>query len=356
MKKISVIIIFFCLSFTVVFCQNNSKNQDNKNGANIKKEYKALSIAFYNVENLFDTIADPNDSEFTPQGPNHWNSPKYYEKLSHIASVISQIGKEETGAPPAVIGLSEIENISVLEDLVKQEALGKYNYQIVHRDGSDLRGVDCALLYRPEIFKVSDVKMYKLISAQKDFITRDQITITGDFDGEEMTFIVLHYPSRRGGEKRSSPRRIEAAELTRKITDSIFAVNPLAKIVVMGDLNDDPTDISIKKYLRTTDSKEKAIDGTLYNPMEVLFKKGVGSLAYNDKWNLFDQIIISPGFLIKNSPNYIFYNAKVFKKSFLLQKEGRFKGYTWRTYVGNTYQGGYSDHLPTYIIIVKEKL
>lgn len=353
MKKISIIIFALLLCLSNVFCQEK-KIQQNKT----KKEYKALTIAFYNVENLFDTIEQANDSEFTPNGVNHWNTSKYYEKLSHLADVISQIGKKETGSPPSIIGLSEVENITVLQDLIKQEAIRRYGYKIIHRDGSDLRGVDCALLYRPEIFQLdtaNDIKMYKLISTQEGFVTRDQITITGKFDDEEMTFIVLHYPSRRGGEKRSSPRRIEAADLTRHIVDSILNVNSSAKIVVMGDLNDDPTNVSIKKHLKTTDIKENTKDGFLFNPMEILFEKGIGTTAYDDKWNLFDQIILSPAFVKFDNPGYKFYNAHVFKKPFLLQKDGRFKGYTWRTYVGNTYHGGYSDHLPVYVIAVKEK-
>ncbi|MDR2835040.1 MAG: endonuclease/exonuclease/phosphatase family protein [Bacteroidales bacterium] len=345
MKKTTIIIILLFFTISNSFCQKQSGE---------KKQYKICTIAFYNCENLFDTIAQPNDSEFTPEGINKWNTPKYYEKMRHLAQVISQIGVEETGMPPAVIGLSEIENISVLEDLVKTEPLKKFNYQIVHRDGSDYRGVDCALLYRPEIFKVNTVSMYVLKTNIPNFITRDQITISGDFDGEEMTFIVNHWPSRRGGEKASAPKRNAAADLSRHIVDSVLKNNKNAKIIVMGDLNDDPTDQSVKKHLITTDKKEKAFNGIMFNPMEVLFKKGIGSLAYNDKWNLFDQIIISPGFVLKEGNDYKFYQAHIFNKSFLLQQDGRFKGYPFRTYVGGTYVGGYSDHLPSFITIIKE--
>ena len=319
-----------------------------------KKPYKICSIAFYNTENLYDTIAEPNDNEFTPNGINHWNTPKYFEKINNTAKVLSQIGFDETGLPPAVIGLSEIENISVLDDLVKTEVLAKYGYKIVHQDGSDLRGVDCALLYRPEIFDVKRVVMYKLITDIPNFITRDQITITGNFDGEEMTFIVIHWPSRRGGEKPSMPKRIAAAQLSRKIVDSILNVNENAKIVVMGDFNDDPIDISIKKHLQTAATKTKAKNGIMFNPMESMFKNGMGSLAYNDKWNLFDQIIISPAFVDNSNKGYRFYQSHIFKRQYLLQNEGRFKGYPFRTYVGNNYQGGYSDHLPVFLLLVKE--
>jgi hypothetical protein len=319
-----------------------------------EKQYNVGCIAFYNIENLFDTIPGDNDKEFTPEGPKNWNTPKYYEKLGNIASIISQIGADVTGSAPAIIGLSEIENISVLKDLVKTEPIAKYNYQIVHFDGSDLRGVDCALLYRPEFFQVTNTAMHKLVTDIPDFVTRDQLVITGNYDGEEMSFIVLHWPSRSGGEKASRPKRAAAAELTRHIADSIMNLNNQAKIVVMGDLNDDPIDASIKKHLKTAASRDTATGSLLYNPMEGLFKKGAGSLAYNDKWNLFDQIIISPAFLDKNMSSYRFYQAHVFNKPVLLEKEGRYKGYPLRTYVGNRYTGGYSDHLPVYIFIIKE--
>ncbi|MDL2262910.1 endonuclease/exonuclease/phosphatase family protein, partial [Bacteroidales bacterium OttesenSCG-928-I21] len=253
-----------------------------------------------------------------------------------------------------IVGLSEIENISVLEDLVKTEPIAKHNYQIVHFDGPDRRGVDCALLYRPEFFEVTNTAMHRLITEDTTFITRDQLMVTGNYDGEEMSFIVLHWPSRSGGEKQSQPKRAAAADLTRHIVDSIMNINKDAKIVIMGDLNDDPTDKSVANHLKTVGKKDNVKENLLYNPMEELLKKGVGSLAYRDNWNLFDQIIVTPAFLDKNMSSYRFYKAHVFNKAILLQKEGRFKGYPLRTYVGNTYMGGFSDHFPVYIFIIKE--
>jgi len=342
MKKQIYILLFILFTINVYLFGQESK------------QYRIACIAFYNVENLFDTLPGDNDTEFTPQGSKRWNTEKYYKKLDNIADVISQIGADVTGSAPAIIGLSEIENITVLEDLVKRDAIKQYNYKIVHIDGSDLRGVDCALLYRPEFFKVTKIAMYKLITDIPDFVTRDQLTITGEFDGEEINFIVLHYPSRSGGEQASRPKRVAAVELTRHIVDSISNANPDAKIVIMGDLNDDPINASIKKHLRTTTNKKNRKASELYNPMEEMFKKGVGTLAYNDKWNLFDQIIISSTFLDKDMSSYRFYKANVFNKAFLLHKEGRYKDYPLRTYVGNTFIGGYSDHLPVYMFIIKQ--
>lgn len=324
-----------------------------------EKEYKVATIAFYNVENLFDTINDPNiyiNHEFSPESDKHWNSEKYFSKMNRMGGVINKIGADVTGSAPAIIGVSEIENITVLEDLVAAEPIKKYDYQIVHFDGPDHRGVDCGLLYRPEYFEVTNTAMYHVKKDDDpDWTTRDQLLVSGNLDGEEIHVIVLHWPSRRGGEKRSSPLREKAADVTRHIVDSLLEIDPKAKVICMGDLNDDPVNSSVKKHLNTTGKKDDAKDGILYNPMLKLYKKGVGSLAYRDKWNLFDQIILSPGFLDKESDGYIHYKTFVFNKPFLMQKEGRFKGYPFRTYVGDTYMGGYSDHFPVYVYIIKEK-
>jgi endonuclease/exonuclease/phosphatase family metal-dependent hydrolase len=214
-----------------------------------EKEYTVGCIAFYNIENLFDTINDPDiyiNHEFTPESDKKWNTEKYFKKLGNIAKVIDGIGADFTGSAPAILGLSEIENISVLEDLVKEEQIAKYDYQIVHFDGPDHRGVDCALLYRPEFFEVSNTEMYTVTMDDPEWTTRAQLLVSGNYDGEEMHFIVLHWPSRRGGEKKSSPKREAAADVTRHIVDSILAIDENAKVVVMGDLNDDPVNSSVK--------------------------------------------------------------------------------------------------------------
>lgn len=327
-------------------------------GFSQEKEYKIATIAFYNIENLFDTINDPNiflNHEFTPESDKHWNTEKYFPKMERMGKVINGIGAEMTKSAPAILGLSEIENKTVLEDLVKAKEIVQYDYQIVHFDGPDHRGVDCALLYRPEFFEVTNTAMYKVKMDDPEWTTRAQLLVSGKFDGEDMHFIVLHWPSRRGGEKKSAPKREAAADVTRYIVDSILKADPNAKIVCMGDLNDDPINSSVKKHLRTASKKEDAVDGTMFNPMDALYKKGIGSLAYRDKWNLFDQIVISPSFVDKDNKGYIHYQTFVYNKPFLMQKEGKFKGYPFRTFVGNTHMGGYSDHFPVYMYIVKEK-
>jgi hypothetical protein len=323
-----------------------------------EKQYKVGCIAFYNTENAYDTIDNPltQDDEFTPEGLDKWNTKKYFTKLEHLAEVISQIGDEYVKGGPVVIGLSEIEDSAVLVDLVKQPLLKASNYGIVEYDSPDRRGVDVALLYQKDHFKLINSKPVPLtIAGRTDFKSRDQLVVYGMFDGEPMYFIVNHWPSRRGGEKRSAGLRNAAADLTRSIVDSIQKIDSTSKIIIMGDLNDDPTNNSLVKHLKAKSDIKETGRKDLYNPSYNLFKKeGVGSLAYRDNWNLFDQIIVSGALLGDDRSTYKFFKSKVFNRNFLVQKEGAFAGYPFRTYVGSTWQGGYSDHFPAYIFLAKE--
>lgn len=322
------------------------------------KKFKVGCIAFYNLENLYDTINDPNtnDDDFTPEGSYQWNSKRYYQKLENLSQVISRIGKEYIKGGPVIMGFSEVENISVLEDLIKQDSLQASNYGIVHYDGPDKRGVDVALIYQKDDFTVTNSKSVTLsIPGRTDFFTRDQLVVAGKFDGEPLYVIVNHWPSRRGGEKKSAALRNAAADLTKSIVDSIQKIDSSAKIVIMGDLNDDPTNNSVLKHLKAKGDESEVATTELYNPMFNLFKKdGVGSLAYRDNWNLFDQIIVSGTLLGDDKSSYKFFKAKIFNRNFLTQKEGAFSGYPFRTYVGTTYMGGYSDHFPVYIFLARE--
>jgi hypothetical protein len=336
--------------FAILFVINSSAQE--------KKDFKVACIAFYNVENLFDTINTPgvNDFEFTPEGPNKWGSTRYNEKLNNLAKVISQIGTEHTPHGPAIIGLSEIENRIVLEDLVNTELLKSKNYQIVHFDGPDRRGVDVALFYQPTYFKVTNSKSYRLkIPDRDDFFTRDQLLVSGEFHGEMMHIIVNHWPSRSGGESKSRPLRNAAAALSRHIIDSLQALDPNAKIIHMGDLNDNPDNESVLTILRSKPSSVKLEAGDLLNPFFDIYKKGIGTLAWRDIWSLFDIISVSQPLIEKDFSSYRFYRAFVFNKPFLQQQSGRFKGYPFRMFAGGQYLGGYSDHFPTYILLVKER-
>jgi hypothetical protein len=323
--------------------------------------FKAGIIAFYNLENLYDTIKSDgvDDVDFTPMGINKWTSERYLAKISRLAEAISKIGEDDgIKGGPAVLGVSEIENRKVLEDLVSHPLLKASNYQIVHYDSPDLRGVDVALLYQPRYFRVTSSASPELVIYDENkqrVYTRDQLVVTGLFDGEEVSFIVNHWPSRSSGEAVTRPRRNEAASLTRRLADSLMSINKNSKIIIMGDLNDDPVNESLRKYLRAADNQDKLKDGELFNCMYPLFKKGIGSLYYQDGMNLFDQIIVSPALLGKDYSTYKFYAARVFNKPFLIQPDGQYKDYPLRTYVGTTYQGGYSDHFPVYILIVRER-
>ncbi len=318
-------------------------------------KYKVGCIGFYNLENLFDTENDPNieDEEFLPGGGNVWTEEKYAEKLGNMAGVIAKMGADITGSGPAILGVCEIENRKVLEDLIATDALKAMKYEIVHYDSPDKRGVDVGLLYQPKYFTVENSKNIKVDIGEHP--TRDILLVSGKFDGEELHILVNHWPSRSGGQKKSEPRRIIAAEMNRTIIDSILKINPKAKIVVMGDLNDNPTDKSIKKYLKSTDVIEEAKDGILYNPMVSKYNKGNGTTAHRDTWGLFDQLIISEGLIGTPEKEYKFYNALIFKEKFLIQSSGKYEGYPFRTFSGGKYAGGYSDHLPVYLFIRKEK-
>ena len=324
-----------------------------------EKQFKVGCIAFYNLENLFDTINDPkiNDDEYTPDGKNSWTDERYKTKLKNMSEVISQIGDEYVKGGPVILGLSEVENKQVVEDLISTSALKSSNYGIVHYDSPDRRGIDVALIYQKDHYKVLNSTHVKLsIPDKPDFASRDQLVVYGSFDGEPLYVIVNHWPSRSGGEKKSAPLRNAAGDLCKSIVDSIQEIDKNAKIIIMGDLNDDPNDNSLLKHLKTKSDINKTDTKDLFNPMFNMLKKdGIGSLAYQDKWNLFDQIIVSGTLLGSDKTTYKFYKAKVFNKNFLLQKEGAYAGYPLRTHAGGVYMGGYSDHFPVYIFIMKEK-
>ncbi len=325
------------------------------------KKYLARTIAFYNLENLFDTIDNPNkrDEDFTPEGRDHWTAKKYNHKLHNMAKVLADIGRTETKTSPAIVGVAEVENRQVLEDLINTGDLKGKNYGIIHTESPDRRGIDVALLYKKNVFRPTNYQKYPLLiydlDTRKRIYTRDQLVVTGLLDGEKIHIIVDHWPSRRGGETRSLPKRIKAAELTKKIMDSIKANEPNAKIVMMGDLNDDPSSPSVKKVFQTKAKKSEVPENGYYNAMEHFFNRGIGTLAYRDSWNLFDQIILTQSWLKNNdAKKFHFWKSGIYSKEFMKNRTGRYKGYPKRTLVGSQFLGGYSDHFPTYIIVVRE--
>jgi len=323
-----------------------------------KKDYKPVVIGFYNLENLFDTLDNTliNDEEFLPSGPRNYNGTIYFDKLNKLATVISQMGTEINTDGPAILGVAEVENDTVLNDLVKHKLIEKRNYKIVHYDSKDARGIDVGFLYNPKYFTVeaSDKLYVQLPGGAKDaYYTRDILWVRGKLDGETIHVYVNHWPSRSGGEKRSEPGRIAAAQVCKRHIDSIAKKEPNAKIIVMGDLNDDPINESIAGVLGAKPKADEVAKGGLYNPWTELYKRGTGTLAYQDAWGLFDQIIISYPWINKNQAGLFFYQQHIFFREYLVENQGRYKGYPMRTWDGNTYRGGYSDHFPTYIVFLK---
>lgn len=320
------------------------------------KQYQSFGVAFYNLENLFDTI--PNnplgrDDEFTPEGKNSWGSRKYWAKINNLARAIGAMTTPTTPIGPAIIGVSEIENRGVLEDLVKAEPIKKWMLQVVHHDSPDRRGVDVGLLYNPRLFRVINVTNHRL---DIGYPTRDQMCVVGEMGGSKVGVIVNHWPSRLGGQEQSSPSREAAAALSKHIADSLWAVDPNIGVIIMGDLNDDPMDKSCAKVLGAAKNPDGVGPHQFYNPWWKMLDRGIGTLAYKGSWNLFDQIIISGNLLKQNATDggVYYFKAQVNNFEFLKDTEGSRQGYPLRTHAGGVWLNGYSDHFPTEILFLKE--
>ena len=314
------------------------------------REDNLYTIAFYNVENLFDIANNPKtlDDDFTPLGRNKWNIKRYNRKLDKMSTVISQIGLQESGYVPAIIGLAEVENRKVVDDLINRKDLRDHDYGIVHFNSPDERGVDVSLLYRKSIFELLHAENKTLFlkneEGERDF-TRDVLLVRGKLKGELIHILVNHWPSRRSGSDKTEVKRIKAAQLVSEIISNIKAEFEEARIIIMGDFNDNPTNVSVQEHLLNDD---------LYNPFQSIYQQGRGTLNHNGEWHLFDQIIISQNFMKK--PPFIFKEASIFDKNFLKEWKGKRKGNPFRTYIGKWHQGGYSDHLPVYMQLKKVKI
>ena len=327
-----------------------------------QKKYSVYGVGFYNLENLFDTCHDEgkNDYQFLANGSYRWNSLKYKHKLHNLARVLSDMGTDVLpNIGCAVIGVSEIENSRALDDLVAEEPLRARNIKYVHIEGPDKRGVDCAMLYNPALFKVTGQKLLPYIPAKdipENYVTRGFLTVDGELGGEPVTVIVCHWPSRFAG----SPYRERAAELVKDIKDSIIAERPQTKVFVMGDMNDDPTNKSMKDILSARPEIKDVKDGDMYNPWyNLLVKQGMGTLTYQGSWNLFDQIVMTPNVLDRNGKKDYstlkFWKNQIFRRDYLFQTEGKYKGNPKRTHAGGVWLDGYSDHLPVVVYLVKEQ-
>lgn len=301
------------------------------------------TIAFYNLENLFDTVDDPEkmDETFTPEGSAKWNKERLDAKVRKLGSVISSIGQEDNPYKPVIVGVAEVENAAVLQKLIESPDLKALGYSMVHFDAPDERGIDTALIYRSKFFKVlsSEAVFLNLETADgKPDYTRDILHVTGELEGQRVHVLVNHWPSRRAGVQETAPKRLKAARQNRAIINKIKSTEIDARIIVMGDFNDDPQSDSIT-HLMNTD---------LYNPMQLLLTNEKGSTSYRGIWNLFDQILVSNNFMKPYDNPFTFEKASIFNATSVVIQKGKYKGNPFRTYAGPKYLGGVSDHFPVY--------
>jgi endonuclease/exonuclease/phosphatase family metal-dependent hydrolase len=310
-----------------------------------------VRVVFYNVENLFDTENDStiNDEEFLPDGDNHWTPYRYHEKLDHISKVFLNLGGWEM---PAVIGMCEIENQRVLDDLVRLTGLKNFDYEIVHEDSPDRRGIDVGLLYRPDVFRYLKHDIIRIhFPFAPDVLTRDVLYVSGVVAGDTLHVFVNHWPSRLGGQEASEPRRVFVAEQIRHWVDSIFTIDQQANILIIGDLNDGPEDKSIAEALRAAGELTELQSPGLLDAMHTLKKKGLGSHKYNGEWKTLDHVILSSALLdTTNVLSALPEHVVIFQGEWLLEDDVQSPGKKpFRTYAGPRYLGGYSDHLPVFV-------
>lgn len=339
MKKQIITILFVFISLSI-FAQQNTDS------------YKIL---FYNVENLFDTVDDSlkNDEEFLPEGERFWNKYKYYTKLNNIYKVIIAVGGWN---PPAIVGLCEIENGKVINDLVNNTPLNKFEYKIIHEESPDRRGIDVGLLYRKELFHPISHEAIPINFPNKpESKTRDILYVKGIANKiDTLNIFINHWPSRWGGQLESEERRIFVASVLKAKTDSIFNSNPKSNIIITGDFNDYPNNKSIKNILNALQNFEKIENNQLYNLSSNLNKStNIGTHKYQGEWGVLDQVIVS-GHLLNNQ-NKVFTSLndiKIFNADFLLEPDEGYYGFKpKRTFIGYKYNAGFSDHLPTYLIL-----
>jgi predicted extracellular nuclease len=326
-----IILVFLCLSCT-------------------KKNAHIATVGFYNVENLFDTtdnLKTVKDEQFTPNGEKAWNSDRYASKLQNLAKVISQLANETT---PTFLGVCEIENKQVLADLINEPALEAANYAIAHRESPDERGIDVGFLYKKNVFSVNSIIAYQPDLSFYNDKTRDILYVKGALtNGEQLHFIINHWPSRGGGKQKSEPKRMAAANTLLSIQHEIQANDPDAKIIVMGDFNDEPSDNSITATLHTSCDYKQVNKNQLYNAFCTFENQEKGSYRYRDDWEILDQIMVSETMISDTSGiHYKEGSAGIKEEPWMLQS-GKYEGFPLRTFGGSKYLNGFSDHFPVFI-------
>ncbi len=320
--------------------------------ATVSVGQQEFTIAFYNTENLMDTIDNPRalDNDFLPAGKYKWNTTRYTRKLSSVARVISGMGDPDG---PEIIGLAEVENKKVLQDLVTTKELKSHGYSIVHYDSPDERGIDVALLYKAKSFRVLSHRVYSAAFLTIRSHTRDVLLVKGVAQKDTLFLLVNHWPSRRSGTDESESKRIAVAIMVREVVDSILQKQANAKIIVMGDFNDEPGNKSIIVGLNAKQEAASLKKGELYNPYHRLSRPGTGTVYYSRRWSTFDQIMLSQGFFTA-ARSYVYKNAFIYHPEWMHYRKDPGNG-PYRTFLGADYKGGYSDHFPVYIILERKK-
>lgn len=347
------------ISILLIFAFAKAANAQSNESS---KKYKVKTVAFYNLENLFDIEDDTTiNDEASPimEMAEGLRADVYQKKLTNMARVIRKIGSEKSQTAPSIIGVCEIENRRVLEDLASHDLLKEFDYGIEHYDSPDRRGIDVGLLYKKSDFKVLNSESRELViydrGSDKRKFTRDQLVVTGELDGDKMSFIVNHWPSRSGGEQKSRAGRVSAAALNKKIIDSLHSIDAMSKVFVMGDLNDDPTNESVKVTLNAQIDREDVKPQMIYNPYMQMLKDGFATTYYRDAGFIFDQIMMTYPLLFEAQQNgYQYWQAHIYNPSFMSNKRGQYKGYALRSFGNGGFTGGYSDHFPVYVYLVKE--
>lgn len=317
-----------------------------------------VCIGFYNLENLFDTIDDPftQDEEFTPSGAKAWTQEKYEDKLLRLSQVISGFGSDFNMKNIDLLGVCEVENKKVLKDLINTHTLSEKKYDLIHHESFDPRGIDLALIYNPKVFfpQYSEMLTISLSDPKGDKKpTRGVLMVLGKLANQEICILVNHWPSRRGGAVTTKQYRIQAATKNRSIVDSLTLIYPSMSFIIMGDFNDNPDDQSIQEYLRTSQDDQNLTKREFFNPFYKNYTKGEGSLAHNNSWSLFDQILLSSDFLGKAGNGFKFYKNKVFVEDFMIEGYGHFKNHPKRSFSGDQYNYGYSDHFPVLVYLTR---
>ncbi|MDX5348683.1 MAG: endonuclease/exonuclease/phosphatase family protein [Hymenobacteraceae bacterium] len=310
---------------------------------------KQHTIAFYNLENLFDTTDDPaiQDEEYLPESELEWDNLKYNAKLLNLSSVIEKLG-DENG--PELLGVCEVENKKVLEDLAATPALYNHQYDIVHYDSPDRRGIDVALLYKKNIFKPLQHRSLRVSFPDPEMLSRDMLLVKGMLAGDTVFVFVNHWPSRRGGAEASEINRVTVAKVLRHNVDSLLSLNPKSNIIIMGDFNDEPSDVSISQTLKAVKQPEGATTGSLFNAFAEIQEQNRGSYMYRGQYDMIDQIIMSQALLNNGkSLQHVPGSASIFMPERIQETDPKYKGAPLRTFAGKKYLGGFSDHFPVYI-------